>query len=223
MCVELIKAYQLSKITEPKRAYASVIFGKIVGMTLLMVFFIGVLLFKPDMLPQKGAALRAVLVIILFFGVLVVIFSKKASRLLFGWLGGLLERPVFHHIKVFREALYDYRYGPRALVLAGLASAVIFAGSILATYFSFLAVRSGMPLAVCTVYIPIVYVLMMMPVSINGIGLREGLMLFFMPPWGLTPQALISSSLIVYAAIYGLSLFGGLVYLLGDFKGVSRG
>ena len=223
MSVEIIKGYQLSRITDPKKAFASVVFGKIMGITLLMVFFIGILLFKPDVLREKGVAFRVIWGITLFFAALAVVFSKKASRALFGRFHALFERPLFRKVKAFREALYNYRYGPRALVLSGLASMAIFIGSILGTYYSFLAVGFRIPLIVCTVYVPIVYVMMLMPVSINGIGLREGLMLFFMAHWGLTPQVLLSSSFIAYAAIYGISLCGGLVYLFGGFKGVTRG
>jgi uncharacterized protein (TIRG00374 family) len=223
MSVELIKAYQLSRITDPKRAYASVVFGKVMGVTLLMFFFIGILALKPDVLREKGVALRVVWGITVFFAVLAVVFSKKVSRALFGRFHALFERPLFRKVKAFREALYDYRYGPGMLVLSGLASIAIFAGSILATYFSFLAVGFRIPLLVCMVYVPIVYVLLMMPVSINGIGLREGLTLLFMAPWGLTPQVLLSSSLIAYAALYSISLSGGLVYIFGNFQGVTRG
>jgi hypothetical protein len=48
------------------------------------------------------------------------------------------------------------------------------------------------------------------------------LFLFF-KPWGLTPEILLSSSILSYAAIYGFCLAGGGVYVFSSIRGVWNG
>jgi len=223
MTVEIVKGYQLSKITDGKKAYGSVIFGKIMGISVLFLFFLFIVIFKPEIILKKDFMLQIVWGMTVFFCILGIIFSKKVSRFLFGRFNSLFKRPFFKKIKDFREELYNYRYNFKTLILAGITSVIIFLGSILATYFSFKAVFFNIPFSVCIVYVPVIYMLMMMPISINGIGLREGLMLIFFGPWNLSPKIILSSSLLAYGAIYSFCIIGGLVYMFGDIKGVKGG
>jgi len=223
MSVEIVKGWLLSRITDAKKAYGSVLFGKFMGLFVLFGFFLLILLFRPSLVLDKGFTGKLVWGMSLFLLATVVVFSKKVSRFLFGRFEMLSGNRWFKKAKSFREEIYNYRYRPRAMAQAALFSVVIFLGSILSTYFSFEAVHCPVPLFACMVYMPVIYVLMMMPVSINGIGLREGLLLLFLKPWNLTSEAILSSSVLVYAVIYSFVLLGGLIYLLSGIKGVPLG
>jgi uncharacterized protein (TIRG00374 family) len=62
------------------------------------------------------------------------------------------------------------------------------------------------------IFIPLVFVIMMIPVSIGGIGLREGALVYFFTPLGLIAEINISAGLLfhalqILALIPGLALF----------------
>ncbi|MFH0921987.1 MAG: lysylphosphatidylglycerol synthase transmembrane domain-containing protein [Fibrobacterota bacterium] len=223
MTVEIVKGWLLSRVTDAKKAYGSVLFGKFMGLFVLFVFFAGLLLLQPGLILGKGYSGKLALGMGLFLCMALVVFSKKVSRFLFARFEWLSNNRWFLKAKAFREEIYNYRYAPQAVAKAIIFSVIIFLGSIISTYFSFRAVNFPVPFTACMITIPVIYVLMMLPISINGIGLREGLLLLFLKPWNLTVDALISSSILAYAVIYTLCLLGGLVYLLSGIKGVQFG
>jgi hypothetical protein len=222
MSVDIVKGYLLSKTCDPKKAYGSLVFGRILGVIVLFGFFIFMVVFKPQLVLNKGFTTQIVWALIAFMLASAVVFSKKVSRFIFSRFERLSATAVFRKAKAFREEIYNYRYNRRAVLLAAVASAVIFLSSIISMYFSFRAVHFRVPVLVCMIYVPVIFALMLLPVSINGIGLREGLMLMFLSPWGLNLENLLSSSLLAYAVIYSIYLLGGVVYLFSGIKGVKR-
>jgi uncharacterized protein (TIRG00374 family) len=223
MSREFIKAYQLSKITDKKSAFGSIVFGQIMGFGVLFVFVIAAVIARPEILFNRGYTYHVIGVICLFLFFSSIIFSKKVSRLLFGRFQWFSENPLLKKIKEFREVLYNYRYQYRALGLGLFASVVIFFGSVFSIFFSFKAVFFNIPFLVYMIYVPIIFVLMMIPISVNGIGWREGLLLLFLKPWNITLEVLLSSSALFYAVVYSFALLGGIIYLFSNIKGVRRG
>jgi len=222
MSADLVKGYLLSKATDKSKAYGSVLFARFLGMAVLILFFLLVFLFKPAMILDKGFTREIITGLALISLGCIVIFSKKVSRFLFGRFTRLSQTKIFQKAKAFREELYAYRNNLPVLVLALLLSMAIFILSILAGYYSFKAVGAHIPLLACMIYIPLVYAFMLMPISLNGIGLREGLLLLFLSPWGLTYNLVLTSSVLAYLVIYGMAIIGGIIYLFSDIKGVFR-
>lgn len=223
MTVDLIKGYLLSRELGGARAYGSVAFGKIVGMLVLALFLAVVLVLSPGLLPPQAHGPATSLFLAAIAAGMVVLFSKKVSSRLFGFLHRFSHKPLVSLLMNFRQELYDYRSRPGAIAWSVLWSVVIFLASILMTYLSFLAVGYPAPFLKCLVFLPLVYALMLVPVSINGIGLREGLILLLFTGESLTPEILIASSILVYAAMYSLCLMGGVVYVFSSIKGVRHG
>lgn len=223
MAVEVIKGHQLSKDINPKEAYASVVFGKIIGVGVLMFFFIFCLIFIPQTILGKGYTNYIIWFMIIIILILSIVFSKKVSRVLFGRFSNLFDKGIFKRVKDFRNALYSYRYDLKTLLISSLLTIGIFFGSILSAYFSYLAVGFNVPFIITCIYIPLVFMLMLIPIGINGIGVREGFMLLFFMDWGMTEEIILSSSVLNYSAVYSLAIVGGIVYFINQLKGVSVG
>jgi hypothetical protein len=64
------------------------------------------------------------------------------------------------------------------------------------------------------VLVPVAMVIQMLPVSINGFGLREAVFSFFFVRFGLTVEAAVAVSLLGTALIMLFSLGGGALFLL---------
>lgn len=60
--------------------------------------------------------------------------------------------------------------------------------------------------------VPIINILIILPVSLNGIGIREGAFVFFFSKVGIPQASILALSLLLYASIVVLSLAGGLSY-----------
>lgn len=78
-----------------------------------------------------------------------------------------------------------------------------------------------LPWSYALVFFPLVDVVAMLPVSISGIGLREGGYLFFLGRLGVAPERAIASSIVWLAIVVASGLAGGLVFVLYRERGQS--
>ncbi len=83
------------------------------------------------------------------------------------------------------------------------------------------ALAFELPWSYALVFFPLVDVVAMLPVSISGIGLREGGYLFFLGRLGVAPERAIASSIVWLAIVVASGLVGGLVFVLYRERGQS--
>ncbi|MES1211667.1 MAG: lysylphosphatidylglycerol synthase domain-containing protein, partial [Acidobacteriota bacterium] len=69
--------------------------------------------------------------------------------------------------------------------------------------------------------VPLAVFLMMIPVSINGIGVRENLFVFFLAAFGVAESTGLAFAWLDYGIVLLQALAGGLVYAWGRERGVS--
>jgi len=65
------------------------------------------------------------------------------------------------------------------------------------------------------VLIPLVSILTLLPISLNGMGLREGGTVLLLAPLGVSSASAVTLSLLIFAVYTAASLTGGVFYLLG--------
>jgi uncharacterized protein (TIRG00374 family) len=144
----------------------------------------------------------------------VLLFSRRTRR--------LLEERVFplgRRIRIERivsslhEALHGYRDKPRtiALVLAVTISAQLV--RIMAIWLCGKAVgETPSPLAYIVVG-PLLFLVMLVPFTINGLGAREAFFLAFLPRFGVSNDAAVAIGFLFYAVTVATAIPGGLILL----------
>jgi glycosyltransferase 2 family protein len=114
------------------------------------------------------------------------------------------------------EALKAVR-SPRVLVCTTLLSLWVQAANVGVVWLVGLAIDAPAVGAYYWVVVPMVALLTMLPVSINGIGVREKGMALFLAPLGVAEGTAMTLSLLWFAVTAVTSLAGGVVYLFGRF------
>ncbi|MFN7978924.1 MAG: lysylphosphatidylglycerol synthase transmembrane domain-containing protein [Vicinamibacterales bacterium] len=156
---------------------------------------------------DRGGALAALAMCLLLFfapGLLDLVLSSAARPR--PSLGARLEK--------LQATLTKFRQRPSALAGA-LLGALLVQGVIVAFYS--LTARSlavPLPLVMAGVLVPVALVLQMVPVSINGFGVREAVFSFFFARFGLSVEAAVAVSLLGTVLIMLFSLGGGALFLL---------
>jgi uncharacterized membrane protein YbhN (UPF0104 family) len=97
-----------------------------------------------------------------------------------------------------------------ALLLSGLLQALI----IVTYYFVGVGLNLGVPLTYFFVFVPLVTVVAMLPVSVAGLGVREGAVIFFFAKAGVDAATALSLSLVWFSLTLIVSSLGGLALLL---------
>jgi uncharacterized membrane protein YbhN (UPF0104 family) len=121
------------------------------------------------------------------------------------------------------DALRSLRSSPGAMIQVGLLAvpcAAINIGVVWALLVGFGASLS--PIEVATL-LPAADVLIWMPVSISGLGVREGLFVHFLAPRGLAAGAAVAVALTRWTGELVRAMVGGILFVLGDTVGEAAG
>lgn len=122
------------------------------------------------------------------------------------WVGLRLDR--------LRDALTKFRDAPSALATC-FAGAVVVQGVLIAFYLT-IARSMEIPIAFAdlAVIVPITFLVQMVPISMNGFGVRETTFGFYFTRLGLPLESALLISLIGAGVVLLVSLSGGFLYLL---------
>ena len=106
---------------------------------------------------------------------------------------------------------------PRIFTGATVLSLGVQAGNIVLVWEVGQALGAQVPFGYYWVLVPMVTLLTMLPVSVNGMGVRENATVLFLAPLGVPDTIAMPLALLWFAVFLAISLLGGLVYLLGRF------
>lgn len=193
---------------KPKRgerasALATVVADRIHGLLVLaLIGSLSIIIVRPEALGNYAAELSALFVI----------------ALVSGWVIG----PTVL-VKIFPES---HRFGPAAAQVANafprnlktllLASAIsfVFHSTQICLHF-FIAKILGAPLSLAYLFatVPVTNIICSLPISVNGLGVREALYLLLFVPMGLSQETAVAFGAIWILAITAVSAIGGLIFL----------
>ena len=137
-------------------------------------------------------------------------------------IGGLLL-PVLRHVLPqdghpmvvkLRVALRSYRAHWRAIPQAILLSFVIHLIQAWIHLILGRAIHIEIPFSYCIILYPLVGTFSALPISLNGLGLREGGYLFLLQVIGINSEKGVAFGLLLFLTVAADSLIGGLLFLL---------
>jgi energy-coupling factor transporter transmembrane protein EcfT len=73
------------------------------------------------------------------------------------------------------------------------------------------------PVTYYCVLVPLVSLLMLLPISVNGMGVREGGTVLLLMPLGVDESAALTLAFLWFTTGVAVSLLGGVVYLFGTY------
>lgn len=83
-----------------------------------------------------------------------------------------------------------------------------------------LAMELPVPWYTYIVVVPLVSLLMMLPISLSGHGVREGGLILLLAPYGVSSEQATALGIVWFALSAGVGLIGGLVYLVADHSAI---
>jgi uncharacterized membrane protein YbhN (UPF0104 family) len=134
---------------------------------------------------------------------------------------GLASVPLLRHwprLSVQRrdqlQTLASLLWSPRTLIESTLLSVLVQAAGVLILWCLGTGLGLDVPIAYYAVLGPMVSLLMLLPVSVNGMGVREGATVLFLLPLGVDEPAALSLAFLWFTTGIAGSLVGGVVYLV---------
>jgi hypothetical protein len=195
------------------KSSAIVLVDRFSGIIVLFLMAVIASLFRLDMVGQIPVIWIALLLGLVGLALIAVFFLPAFARLLGSLrLKGFLDK-LRGKILLFRETILHYRTQKRAFLRATFWAVLLQLNVILYYYLIGLALGLKIHFLDYFIFIPIVLVIQLIPITINGLGLREGSYIEIFKFYGISPQAAVSFSLVDVAFNLVLGLIGGTIYV----------
>ena len=198
---------------QPPRTFASVVLERLSGWIVLPVMTLVAMALQPTLL-HKGTATRLAVALsattlVLLAGVVLV---AAHPRLLGRHAGnpGWLRFVGAVHLGVDR-----FRRRPAAAVGVLVAGFVYQFTVVIAAWTAAEALGIDIGLTVLLAFFPAVAIAQVLPVTFSGLGVREGALVLFLRPFGVTQGQAIALGLLFYAMNLVVSLFGAPPFAVG--------
>jgi glycosyltransferase 2 family protein len=106
---------------------------------------------------------------------------------------------------------------PRLLAETTLLSILVQGGNVVLVWLVGIALGAEIPGSFYWIMVPMVSLLTMLPISVNGMGVREQSTVLLLAPLGVARETALSLAFLSFAAYLVNSLIGGVIYLCGGF------
>jgi uncharacterized protein (TIRG00374 family) len=212
---DAVRVYQTSRAgLSGARAVAVILVDRFLGLTALLAFAAVALT-----LEQSAVARKPSLLYDLAAGIVVALFS---SWLLFSrttWITTLLGRlraALPGRFQGLFDRLFDALFAfkgkywvlAQAFALSVSVQALVVANALCLAR----ALHIQVPTADYFFMVPLALFAMMVPVSINGVGVRESVWAFFLLPFGVATSTALAFAWLDYGLILAQAVIGGMVY-----------
>ena len=204
---DVVKAYRLADST-PGRLLAgcTVLADRLTGLAAL-----GVLAGTALLAKEWGLGIPATVAI----GAALLGGALLTFWLVVGSLDRLLALiPEQHAARHFIAQLLPDKMRPTLMVRAVGWSLLVQMGGSVAVALIARALGVALPLSVWFAVVPLVALAMVVPLSINGVGVREGGLALLLKPAGVSTDAAVAIGLLWFLATILTGLVGGLLFLL---------
>ncbi|MBL8166252.1 MAG: flippase-like domain-containing protein [Anaerolineae bacterium] len=219
------RVYELGRDDSYRRSnlVSTVVLDRLMGLLTISMMAVGGLIAGSQFAADQGIVLTVLgTLAVLIFG-WVIVFNARAER----WIFSLISRiPI---VKRFRDSLHrvykslDTLYRrPRLMATAGSVSVINSLCTIVATYLAARSIGVDINPIYFFIFMPIIWIIITIPVSLSGLGVREGAFVFFFSQVGVASSAAIAISLLYYAYNVVVGAVGGLLLLSSSLAQARR-
>ncbi|MGI8423987.1 MAG: lysylphosphatidylglycerol synthase transmembrane domain-containing protein [Chloroflexota bacterium] len=204
---DVLRVHDVAKRTGHASAVAaSVIAERLLAGLALALTAAGALLFSARYTAQVGPSVG--LALLVFAGLIGLTVSPGVRA----WLARVLPAGRAQLVARVTGQMGD-ALRKRDAVVAVLALSFAFqAVVVLVAWTGFAAIGQPVSLAACFVFIPIISAVQLVPVSLNGLGVREGAYVLFFGGIGVGELNAAAASLLFGLLVAGVSLAGGALF-----------
>ncbi|MEK7817906.1 MAG: lysylphosphatidylglycerol synthase transmembrane domain-containing protein [Actinomycetota bacterium] len=211
---DFIKAWKLARVTgQPAEAAGSVVADRASSTFALLMIAMPPALIELRLVGKGVALMVLAMFVVLLLGLGLFASERVAIRLsrypvLRSDFFGLRE-----HLRSFYYSLYEFRSKPAVLVAVMVLSVVYQGLAVALVYVLALSLEIHVSPIFFFLFIPVVMAVGMIPISLNGIGMREGATVFLFSQVGVSTAESFSLSVLCSLVMTVISLAGGVFYL----------
>lgn len=211
---DVLRVSRLSASSPGTAPFASVVLERLTGWIVLPLLTLLGFLISPSLLGL-GVASRLALglamgTLVLLAGVLVMAGSHRVA-------GRFAQREGWtRFIGAVHLGVARLRAHPAAAATVLLVATIYQFSTVVAVYLATQALDLHLPFTAVLAFAPAVAVAQVLPLSLNGLGVREGAFVLFLDPFGVNTSQAIAVGLLVYGMTLVVSLLGAPAFAVGS-------
>lgn len=218
---DVLRIYHIEKRHPDKRGNAgsTIIIERMMGFVVLCLLSLFFSIFNTGLMNQKKVILIIGGITVSLFIVISLLLNKRLHSYISkkNFSNKFLQKGFSYFDKLYKAIAY---FPYRKVLFSSVVLILLFQlSTIISVYLIFKAYGYNIPLYQHISLYPIVSILSMIPVTISGLGIREGFFVYFYAQIGVPADVAIGVSLINYMIIVLTpALIGGILYLVAIFK-----
>jgi hypothetical protein len=214
---DLVRGYDLAVHSGKKMgAVTSVLVERIVGFFALAFIALLALLFGSGTIRDATVTTVILIVCLGYFALVTIVFNARVMKKLVAMFKFIKLWDIGKRLDRVYDSLQAFTAHKAILWQCFVLSIVCQTLTILAGYSLALSINLKLSLIYFFMVLPMIWIIMMVPLSINGLGVREGAFVFFFTRLGLSDSAALLLSFLTLSQKIALGLIGGITYLLGQ-------
>ncbi len=217
---DVVRGYSAGKDSgQMSEVYASIAAERLSGLLGTLAI---ALVFMPIVRPPSPLPLVILLLNTVFWtGTILLIFLNLED--FFRRLLGKLPLGIGHKIADFVEAVRHFRKD-KAVLLKGFALSILYQGSLITFVWVVAQVAKveSIPWSAYFVFVPLVWVISLIPISLNALGVREASFSYFFVMWGASAAKGLLVSLAFFMTSVIAGAIGGIMWAVSGHKAKAR-
>ena len=211
---DVVRVYDVSKHSKKMaQSVSTVVVERMMGILALVILaFVGIIIGLFVGLKVSSFVGMAIAVFLFAMAGFIIIFNRFLIELLCKFIDLFKLEKIKRKVWSLHEAFMFIRSRDKALLVTFLYSLALQINVVLHYYFIGVAVNLDVTLGYFFVIVPIIIILLMLPISINGIGLRENAYVILFANIGVAGQDAIALSWVAFGIVLFHGALGGLVY-----------
>jgi len=228
MGADMVRVVGLSRyIKNSSHALSSLFAFRVMGLGQTITIAAIVLIFFSDGLPRDPmfVLLKTMVISLFLLGILGLLFMGRIERFLEVIAPKTRLEPLMLKVRDLYTTFLFYFSHKDALAAAFLGDLYVQFAKILSIYVVALALGFDVEPNAFFILVPVVNILVLLPVSVAGLGVREGMYVILFAHLGLDAAQCLTMSLLGFGVNMLMVVAGGTVYLLFGFpnnEGLKR-
>jgi uncharacterized protein (TIRG00374 family) len=212
---DVVRGYDLAMHSGRKMgAVTSVLAERIVGFFALAFIALLALLLGSRTLTDAAVTTIILISYLGYFTLTAIVFNAKIMKRLVATLKFIKLWDIGKRLDRMVDSLHAFTAHKAILWQCFALSTISQTLTILAVYSLALAINLKLPPLYFFMVLPMIWIITMVPLSINGLGVREGAFVFFFTRLGVSDSAALLLSFLTLSQKIALGLIGGIIYLL---------
>lgn len=213
---DLYKIYRMHKMEgNSLELDLSVIVDRFIGLATLITVTFVVFCFSHDSISNDRVYKALVLIYAMFFSALILylLLKRLFSTNMRNMLPPLLARALNNrYMQRLLTVLSSYRDNASSLLAAAMISVFYLLTTVLIRYLSLKSLHIDVNFIFLLFAVPLIFMFSSLPITIQGIGIREGVSIYFFSLAGLSASQVFAFVIIEYLLLLSSVAIGGILF-----------